>query len=464
MAGDVRVPMRVLFLNGEPIRELIEYFIERPCSEASQKNCVLGFALLIDFIIASPNLFSEGDAKMGLALFAQALLRGTVGLDGDDASGLYWSPISRQRCITLVDAALTFADWLVEKEGSAARPIGRRALTWPERLRIQRRADRRKAHSLLAHTISTAGAVHRAVIRPGLRGSLIGLGEPKKAFPEAMFMPLLTSGYGMPLDPAVWSVHNWNSRQVLIDLLMHGGGLRVSQAMHLWVDDVREDPTSPGKAHVRVYHPEHGQAPPSRTLRDGKVRELCRSEYLRHLGMLPKTLRSGSQRVGWKECALDDPTGAAYLPVFWFPEDYGYLFYHVWRFYLRYQRPRESRSPFAWLNRDPRFEGQDLTIGSYTDARKSAVERIGLPFRKSAGTTAHGGRHAYGKRLDGAHVQGPMIQRCMHHRSPDSHLVYTTKEVHEISRTLNLAVQNMSTNSLCNPLHSLPSTLLRLNV
>lgn len=460
LAGNVRIPMRVLLHNGEPVIELIEYFIERPCSDASQRNCVLGFALLIDFSLSNPALFSGREAKTGLALYAQALLRGTIGTDGHDASGLYWLPTSRQRCITLVDAALTFADWLVERGEGGDRLIGRRPLTWPERLRIQRRADNRKAHSLLAHTISTANAVERAVIRPGLKAPLVGLGEPKKAFPEAMFMPLLTEGYGMPLDSSKWHLHSWNARQVLIDLLMHGGGLRVSQAMHIWVDDVLEDPRSPGKANVRVYHPEHGRAPPTRALFSGEVRELCRSEYLRELGLLPKTIRSGTQKVGWKECALDDPAGAAYLPVFWFPEAYGILFYRVWRHYLRYQRPSTSRSPFAWLNTDPLYGGEDLTIGSYTDGRRSAVHRIGLPFRKSEGTTPHGGRHAYGKRLKAAGLDGPMIQRCMHHRSPDSHLVYTAQEVHEINRTLNAALNNMSKAQLQQPMHMVPQSLI----
>ena len=40
----------------------------------------------------------------------------------------------------------------------------------------------------------------------------------------------------------------------LMLLLMHGGGLRESAAIMLWVTDVLEDPYDPEKAIVRIYN------------------------------------------------------------------------------------------------------------------------------------------------------------------------------------------------------------------
>lgn len=42
---------------------------------------------------------------------------------------------------------------------------------------------------------------------------------------------------------------------------MHGGGLRESDAMTLWVTDVFEDPDNQHRAIVRIYNEVDGKAP-----------------------------------------------------------------------------------------------------------------------------------------------------------------------------------------------------------
>jgi integrase len=53
-----------------------------------------------------------------------------------------------------------------------------------------------------------------------------------------------------------------------------------------------------------------------------------------------------------------------------------------------------------------------------------AVKRIGLEHSKALGTTEHGHRHAYGYRLANHGFSQVEIQKAMHHKSPDSCLVY----------------------------------------
>lgn len=47
-----------------------------------------------------------------------------------------------------------------------------------------------------------------------------------------------------------------NLRDILITMLLHYGGLRMSEPFHLYVHDVIHDDTAPGTALVKVYHPQ----------------------------------------------------------------------------------------------------------------------------------------------------------------------------------------------------------------
>ena len=86
--------------------------------------------------------------------------------------------------------------------------------------------------------------------------------EPVKHFPEEKIRDLLWRGFIVPgKQKSPRPEDRLNIRDILMTLLMRYGGLRVSETLHLFVQDVVPDPFDPSKAHVRIFHPGQGKAP-----------------------------------------------------------------------------------------------------------------------------------------------------------------------------------------------------------
>ena len=91
-------------------------------------------------------------------------------------------------------------------------------------------------------------------------------------FPERYFEAFYIDGLGGAVD------HRATLRDQLILLLMHGGGLREPETLHLWLEDVFIDPLNENSVKVRIYHPEDGKAPNNWRGRSGKT---TRAAYLK---------------------------------------------------------------------------------------------------------------------------------------------------------------------------------------
>ena len=65
---------------------------------------------------------------------------------------------------------------------------------------------------------------------------------------------------------------------------------------------------------------------------------------------------------------------------------------------------------------------------------------MGVPPVKETGGTSHGLRHHYGQILTDAGVPLAVIQKAMHHKSPESTTIYTRPEADKVNRVLNQAV------------------------
>lgn len=432
-AGRAR-PMRVLVTEAGVFRPMLEYFKGTALGLGSQRNAVLGLGLFIDFLDRNSSLANRDRRHLALSSFAQALYEGTIDRTGRDSSRLFWPPVSASRAVVLVEALCGFLDWHLIQGDSPTDGLDREPRNWAGVMAGQRRADQRKARSLLSHLMTRNNDRFVPASSVILRHHAAAHQPP--AFPDGQIWNLLASGFGMPLKMPR-RVPEWNVRDAALTVLLHGTGLRISQAMHLWVDDVIEDPHRPDHAMVRIYHPSDGRAPPLLCPLSGRILHLRRREYLqRACAMPPRTEMLGTGWAGWKEPTLDDPNGEAFLPLFWYPSEWGKLFWDLWKIYLREVRPRAAQHPFAWTNLDTRYSGLPLTISSYADSRKAAVKRSGLLYGKAHGTTAHGHRHAYGRRLKQSKLSEQLIQRCMHHKSVFSQLPYTAPDIAEINRSL----------------------------
>lgn len=435
--GYVSRRMHVLYvLEGDdsrpsPLLQLIEYFYEkgRTRSLSWQRETARAIGLLIDFLRANGQHFqSASNRPRVLEAFADALFGGTVSLDAGDSSGLWWQPKSVARASTLLNAVTAFSDWLVNRY--AASPLNPWvAASWAEQIAFWRRFDRRHAAALLSHTayrdtVSDRAKLQRSVRMP--RKRVVSLTAPSKYFPDERIWDLLFTGFANPRSARSAPFHErYNVRDMLITILMHGGGVRESEPFHMFVPDVhllRGSPT----AQVRLYHPEQGKAPPDFVDPvTGRQISADREEYLKvRWGLQPRNLIEGRFRAGWKDLLLSHPADQFTL-VNWFPSYWGEIFLALFRVYITHCRSRHSQHPYLFVSHKDEFSGEPYTIDSFRQSHARAIRRIGLVPAKSLGTTPHGHRHAFGQRLQDSKVSELIIQRAMHHKSPQSQKTYT---------------------------------------
>jgi GNAT superfamily N-acetyltransferase len=229
---------------------------------------------------------------------------------------------------------------------------------------------------------------------------------------------------------------------MLITLLLHGAGFRESEPSHLYIQDVLPDPANPAQALVCIHHPSHGAAPADWRDAQGRPRKGNRAEYLsQKFGLAPRTDIMGRLHAGWKGGMHD---GAYYKQAYWFLPQYGEWFLQLWHRYLVQVARSERDHPFAFINLAREPVGAMYTLTQYNKAHAAACERIGLTVSKALGTTPHGHRHAYGRRLMNAGIDKALIRRFMHHASLESQEVYTQANSREALAALEAAAQRLS--------------------
>ena len=419
---------------------LANYFQNRNFSLASEEAYARAVGLFIEYMLAKNNDFAEPSRRAELFnSFAHAVAYGTLN-DGSDQSGLWWLP--RRRLGHVLSPVLSFTDWLVEHQGTKRLNPWRRA-TIAEQIVFWRRWNKISASSLLAHIKLPGNAAEAS--RKAREHQIPDFGirvqqEAPPSFPEERFEQLLVEGFCRPgkrKSPYPWL--RFNLRDMLTAVLLNGGGLRVSEPFHIWLQDVFVDPHDPQSAHVRVFHPTAGSVEVPSPF-SGATVNMNRAAYL-ELHQMGKPLNQRGRRNGWKNnVVLRD---GFYMPVFWYPTYWGRVFKKLFLLYLERSRP-SSHLPWLFLTE----AGRPMTAKAFAEQHDAAVRRIGLVPRKNEGTTPHGHRHAYGQRLQDAADKGLIsqktIQRCMHHNSVLSQKVYTERQTQIVDNALQEASQNLS--------------------
>lgn len=417
-------------------------------SLSSINNVVRATQLLIDYMAVNVDVFS--DPKLLFQTFAKRMYSGTIGDDGLDPSGLYWVPPSTGTVDKYIGALTGLTSHLAKTLNAV--DINPLVEASPHEQRLNYAAWHRKnQHDFLGHIEdkSKNKAVRKARLMKG-RSKSTPTNDDAKAFPEHKFEEFFKDGIGGAKDPRV------ALRDKLIILLLHYGGLRESEAMHLWVHDVYEDPfdtnrdpDSPKKALVRIYHDEDGKAPDNWKGIKGST---TRQAYLKEeFGLTPRRLRTGTDHVGWKGTIFDHKD--KYIQVQWFPESAGHIFMVLWQDYLKYRASADCHHPFAWINFQSQTFGEPYKLNALIDNYENALRRIGLEPNKSSGQGGHGHRHSYGRRLQKTGVHPLIIKRCMHHASLESQEVYTGASQEDVNKeldkaTLQLASPNQQVKSL----------------
>jgi len=400
------------------------------------RKVIYSVRMFIEYLQANP---AERQTYRLFQNFAQRLYTGTFDREtGLDPSGLCWPPRSPQNASHVITHLSDFFGWLNEERPGTDKVNPRFAGNAFDQQVDEAAYEYRRSKAFLGHAWATNASPTDSGRRVRSRcPPRVEKAEPP-AFPDDRFEEFLVTGFR--------AAGRYDYRGMLITLLLHGSGFRESEAFHLYVPDVFPDPTNPRKAMVHIHHPRYGAAPADWRDKLGRPRNGTRAEYLAHqFGLAPRIDLLGSPQAGWKGGTHDGPY---YKQAYWFLPEYGEWFLQIWYRYLEQVARIERHHPFAFINLNREPVGAVYKLNQYNKAHAAAGERIGLKVSKALGTTPHGHRHAYGRRLENAGVDKSFIRRFMHHSSLESQEVYTRATSLEAQAALERAAQRLSIKSV----------------
>lgn len=415
------------------LESLLDYCLYRSHdrSLAWMAKVARSVGMFLEYLQTNP---AERDTYQLFQNFAQRLYTGTFDREtGLDPSGLCWARRSPQDASHIITHLTDFFDWLSEMYRETPKINPKSAGSAFDRQTFEAAYQYRRSKAFLGHSWAANAAPtetgHRVRSR---RLPKVERGEPP-AFPEERFEELLMKGFR--------TAGRFDYRGMLITLLLHGAGFRESETFHLYVPDVFPDPANSRRAKVLIHHPSYGTAPADWRDERGRPHKGIRAEYLaQKFGLVPRTDLMDRRHAGWKGGTHD---AAYYKQAYWFLPEYGEWFLDLWHCYLKQVACIERDHPFAFINLNREPVGAMYTLTQYNKAHAAACKRIGLTVSKNLGTTPHGHRHAYGRRLSSSGVDKTLIRRFMHHASLESQEVYTQTSTHEALTELEAAAQRL---------------------
>jgi hypothetical protein len=430
-ASGVYTELPALLTPGGVLEPLLDYYLYRSHDRSLtwMTKVARSVRMFLEYLQTNPE---ERDTYRLFQNFAQRLYTGTFDREtGLDPSELCWGPRSPQDASHIITHLTDFFDWLGDTRPEAAKINPRYVGGAFDQQTEEAAYQYRRSKAFLGHTwAANASSVEAGHCVRGRRLPKVEKYEPP-AFPEERFEELLDKGF------CVGGRHDY--RGMLITLLLHGAGFRESEPFHLYIPDVVSEPGNRSKAKVLIHHPTYGTAPGDWRDERGRPRKGNRAEYLAHqFSLAPRTDLMNHRHAGWKGGTHDGPY---YKQAYWFLPEYGEWFLNLWHRYLEQVVRIERDHPFAFINLSREPFGAMYTLTQYNKAHAAACERIGLSVGKALGTTPHGHRHAYGRRLSNAGIDKALIRRFMHHASLESQDVYTQANTREALAALETAAQ-----------------------
>ena len=427
-------------------------------SDAWQSKMARALGLFWDYLCARRRR-DPTDAQSSTALnsllsgFVTALLQGTVS-DSQDVLGLYWFPQPVYEVSRILNAADRFSDWVVGEHSDTLRALPK-VVGGPEGGSLLSRLVMAKQMNWSLRSFLNVAAptpTASATLGLGVRGSAVA--RAALSFPADMLETLLWDGFRRSNRPGdTWD--DFYVRDMMIFLLQAFAGAREHEPHHLWVVDVIEHPTKIGEASVTLFHPVHGLAFVD-DLDGGQIATNRQARLQVIYGLSPRTLGSGSYRVGWKRSKTIGNQHFAYL--YWVDPVAAMLFLELYKYYLgRRARVMERRlalgladHPFLFVSeQESRSEsdgyksiGAPASIESYETALRRAVERCGLTYAKNAGTTSHGLRHSYAYTLRRLGLPRVILQEGLRHSNPFSSDRYGLPTPAEVNDAIKEAVES----------------------
>ncbi|MGF6876864.1 hypothetical protein [Paraburkholderia sp. MM5477-R1] len=400
-------------------------------------------------VLESPDLLHR---KL-LRGFGDALLDGTIDADCLDPLGLYWIGQKANVVSRICTAVEDFCKWHFKDSGM--RDIFKPNPTTYERVIYSAIAVAKQGYSLLGYIQTGRGPAsreHFVQLPPGQAQNNILLASPP-TFPAAFVEDVLWIGFirrGRRGD----CPDDFLLRDMMIFLLQVNWGLREHEPFHIWVQDVVEDPSHPGEASIFLYHPSKGLAFLEDL--DGRPLRSSRQEKLLHTyGLPPRTLGTGSYRVGWKNSLTLTKDNCA--PLISLDPLAAQLFFKLYKDYLPQRELLMRRRlalgygdhPFLFISEQENRAAADglssigapASIASYERSLARAVARCGLDSTKENGTSSHGPRHLYANTLK-RYDEGPIVlQMALRHHHPESQERYGRPSPMQVNEELRAKTQ-----------------------
>ena len=410
------------------------------------------FGSFVDFLVQHSRSFREQEKRSGRSRarsffkrYVNAMIKGTITYENGllvDESGLFWKPRGLRAVKKRLEALQDIARWF-DSEGYGHGLLEAVATDVPSdasgALEFLYSSQLVKRISLLSH-LSQFRQVgpYRTKNLFGRDGSFV---SPVLSFPEDRIYSLLSQGF--PDDPSA----------LVNTLLMIGGGTRESEGLHLWLSDIQ---FARDQATVFLFHPSESLVEHSE---NGKLSR--REHLLRQFGRVPRSDHlKGPEALGWKG-VRGDVAGAT---IYWLPcPNFGRSMGASLKHYIEHIRAPVMHlrlrmglpdHPYLLISTsmnppDGRNIGDPYTLAAFNSSWKRGVRRAYeadglLPpvIAKENGNTPHSCRHRYAHHLKELGLDGAVIQHCLHHMNPLSHLIYVKPSDAAVSEKLNQAAAN----------------------
>lgn len=425
-----------------PVLNYAVYLIGEGYSQSHLKKVRAAICLFFEYSIANPPGQGFGLGEKGVvnhwthfSAFRDAVVSGTFDTTtGRDPAGLCWNATSVGKGKEVATLLTDFFKYCDELGGGTGASTFNPKISPSSYAEFSKAAayEFRRSKAMLGHTWVTAASkkyeAHAVEGTDGKSNSNMNMNR----ILDCDFLRVLEHGFNLDSCNGL--------RDALIAILMNKGGLRISEALHLWIVDIFEDPVNPGYASVQVVHPDEGGC----DLTASGRRYTKRKDYLRYVYCLePRTLlpSKDAQALGWKSKYSN-------LPVYWFDPYWGKIFWRLWKRYLKKTATNRDSSPYAFIAQS-KNQWRPLSEGSYRKAFERAVYSAGLVppggcDMKALGLTPHGCRHAYGDRAkNGGKLDAKVVMTMMHHSSPGSQEVYTRKSHAQVVSEIKRAVDEL---------------------
>ena len=303
--NDKTVELPALFTEtGIVISHLRYIALNHDRSQSWLMKSAYSLKLLIQWLQAKEDNFSS--TVQLLQEFCRALSSGTIDYDRvDDPSGLFWKPRQPTDVNNILCQITQYTDWLERQEDYPESRINpfRKATNYEQRL-AWCAYYHQNFHALTGYLMTKNNALKTVSKTRTVTAPL----TPKVnheyffRFPEDKIDELLCKGLVRAhSDPSMPEHERLDYKNIAITMLMHYGGLRVSEVFHIYTCDITLHPVEQQAALVHVYHPSYGASP------DPEYAN--RKEYLDAVyGMKPRNKYPFNSRLfaGWKVPALSD--------------------------------------------------------------------------------------------------------------------------------------------------------------